>query len=370
MKIKKALLPALLLVTACNGTKISGVIEGAPESEIIVSRFDISKLQPVDTLTTDGQGRFSLNVDVEKGQPEFFYINRGPVRVAAVVAHKGDKLTVTADTLGNFDVKGSADAELYSQVERDYKAFSDKMAALAAEYEESEDPEVSKAMTKTYVDYYRTRIRFVVENSHSIVSVPVLYQKAGNLPVFGQQSDAIHFRCLSDSLSTVYPDSKMVKALKTEADSRMATLNFVTKLSTAEEIGMFDIELPDLQAEKKKLSEVDANLVMLHFWTNKVPEQRQFNLEVLKPIYMMYASRGLEIYQVALDEDKNSWAATVKNQNLPWISVCDIRGNDSKYVRFYNLDSLPAIFFLKDGEIKEAEVETVQDLINVIESLL
>lgn len=362
---------SILLVSACNdGAKISGTIEGAPDSEIVVNRLEINKLQAVDTIRTDANGKFAVKVDVEKGNPEFYYINRGSSRLAAVVVNAGDKLTVTADTLGSFDVKGSADAELYCQVEKDYKAFTDKMAQLADKYAENHAPEISQAMGKTFVDYYRSRLRFVVENVHSIVAVPVLYQKAGNLQVFGQQVDAIHFRNLADTLETVYPESRYVKALRSEAQKRIGTLDLVTRINTADQIGMFDIELPDLKAEKKKLSDMDAKVVLLHFWTNRIPEQRQFNLEVLKPIYMTYASKGLDIYQVAFDENKNEWANTVKGQNLPWTSVCDINGEYSKYLSLYNVKSLPAVFFLKDGELQQVEVETVQDLVNAIESLL
>lgn len=361
---------SILLVSACNGAKISGTIDGAADSEIVVSRLDISKLHPVDTVRTDAQGRFSVKLDVQKGNPEFYYINRNGARLAAVVVSHGDKLTVSADTLGNFDVTGSADAELYCQVEKDYKDFNDKMAALAEEYQTSHDPEVSKAMGKAFVDYYRTRIRFVVENVHSIVSVPVLYQKAGALQVFGQQVDAIHFRNLADSLETVYPSSRYVKALRSEAEKRMSTLDLVTKLNTAGQISMFDIELPDLKSEKKKLSDMDAKLVLLHFWTNRVPEQRQFNIEVLKPLYLQYASQGLDIYQVALDPDKGEWANTVRGQGLPWTCVCDINGEYSKYVGLYNIRNLPAVYFIKDGALQEANVETIQDLINEIERLL
>lgn len=363
---------AVCVSASCNKTGISGEISGAGNKEVVVNILNINKLQPVDTIKTSEDGTFACKLDVQKGNPEFYYLTMGGRKVAAALVEKGKVVNVKADTLGNFELNGSPEAELYSKVEADYREFNSKMQALAAQMDEegADFQSISSELTRLYVSYYRDRVGFVMKNSHSLAVVPVLYQKAGDLPVFSQATDAIHFRSLSDSLETVYPDSRYVKALRSEAEKRMNELNLVSRLNAAEPVGFPDIELPDIRAEKKKLSEVDSKLVMLHFWSNSVPEQRQFNLEVLKPVYQRYCSSGLEIYQVALDPDKSAWASTVKAQNLPWINVCDINGPSSKYTGLYMLDSVPKTFFIKDGELVDAKIETVQQLVSTIESLL
>ena len=55
---------------------------------------------------------------------------------------------------------------------------------------------------------------------------------------------------------------------------------------------------------------------------------------------------------MSLDEDKTAWAAAVKDQQLPWISVCDGKGAASPAVVAYNLITVPTLFvFNAKGDI-------------------
>ena len=55
---------------------------------------------------------------------------------------------------------------------------------------------------------------------------------------------------------------------------------------------------------------------------------------------------------MSLDEDKTAWAASVKEQELPWISVCDGKGAMSPSVITYNVASVPTMYiFNAKGEI-------------------
>ena len=161
-----------------------------------------------------------------------------------------------------------------------------------------------------------------------------------------------------------------MKALRKEAERRFGVLELQSKLANAEEIGYPDIELPDINAKKVKLSEVDAKVIMVYFWSATDANQKMFNLDVLKSLYEDYHSRGFEIYQVALDPDKAGWARTVKNQNLPWINVCDGLGADSQYVVTYNIPALPATYIIADGELVDGQVVDEKSLRKLLDKLL
>ena len=76
-----------------------------------------------------------------------------------------------------------------------------------------------------------------------------------------------------------------------------------------------------------------------------------FNVDVLKPLYEDYHSKGFDIYQVSLDVDKSLWATTLKGQKLPWVNVCDSKGASSPYALIYNIQGLPSAFVIADGEL-------------------
>ncbi len=386
MRIKIKLIPTIIIVAACfalgyaagmllapKGAKISGTVADAADSEVILKLLNVNRYEILDTVATDAAGKFSYKLDVEKGQPEFVYVFHNDTKIASLLLDRGDKVEVKADTLGHYTVTGSEESNKLAVVEKNYAEALVKMDAIAAKIETSDevDASLSRELSKIYVDYYRDCVKYIIQNSKSLTAVPVLYQNFGaELPVFAQTTDAIHFVNTADSLETVYPDSKYVKALRKEAERRFGYLEMETKLMDAEEIGFFDVELPDIKANMVKLSEVDAKVIMLYFWTPSDASQSMFNLEVLKSLYEDYHERGFEIYQAAIDPDKALWAQVVKKQNLPWINVCDGLGANSPYVSIYNLAALPATYIIADGGLVDGQIVDEKSLRKLLDQLL
>ena len=370
-----AIAVAAAVAAACsNGAKVSGNLADSPASDVVVKLLNINRYEVLDTVKTDASGNFVCKLDVEKGQPEFVYLFHNDVKVASLLLEAGDKVNVKADTLGNFTVTGSEESEKLAQVEKDFAAALARLNELSAQLENAKPAEISeiqRQLGQTYVDYYRNCVRYVLTNSRSLTSVPVFFQNFGSeLPVFGQKTDALHFRNVADTLEMVYPDSKYVKALRKEADSRMAYLELDARLSMAEEIGYPEINLPDVNGNKVKLSDVDSKVVMIYFWTPSNASQSMFNLDFLKAIYDDYHKFGFEIYQVAIDPDKALWASVVKEQKLDWINVCDSRAAQSPYVIHYNLAALPAAYIISDGALVDGQVVDEKSLRKLLNDLL
>ena len=369
------LMAAAAAMAACTTVaKIDGTVETAPSSEVIVKLLDVNRYQVLDTVATDASGRFSYKVEVEKGQPEFIYLFYKDTKIASLLLEAGDKVDVKADTLGNFAVEGSEESLKLAAVEKDHADAYGRLAAIASKLEKAADAEevaaLNRQISKEYVEYYRNCVKYVLANSKSLTAVPVLYQNFGaDLPVFAQNTDAIHFMNVSDSLAAVYPESKYVKALKKEAERRYGYLELEARLQDAQEVGFPDIVLPDINAQKIKLSEVDSKVIMVYFWTVNDAAQKMFNLDFLKSIYDDYHKKGFEIYQIALDPDKTQWAQVVKQQNLPWINVCDALGADSPYVTLYNLAALPAAFIIADGDLVDGQVVDEKSLRKLLDKL-
>lgn len=366
---------AAAIAAACTpAARIDGVIGSAPSSEVVVKLLEVNRYEVLDTVKTDASGHFSYKVNVEEGQPEFIYLFHNDRRIASLLLETGDKVSISADTLGNYTVEGSEESARLAQVEKEYSAAQARLQTIALKLETAEGSQAEtlrQQLGKEYIDYYRQCVKYVLENSRSLTAVPVLYQSFGaNLPVFGQSTDAIHFVNVADSLALSYPDSKYVKALKKEAERRYGYLELEAKLINAETVGYPDIVLPDVNAQKIRLSEVDSKVIMLYFWSASDASQKMFNLDVLKSLYEDYHSRGFEIYQVALDPDKAGWARTVKNQNLPWINVCDGLGADSQYVVTYNIPALPATYIIADGELVDGQVVDEKSLRKLLDKLL
>ena len=366
---------AALLAAACTPTaKVEMTLDSAPSSEVVVKLLNINQYEVLDTLKTDASGKFSYKVNVEEGQPEFVYVYYKDKRVASLLLEAGDKVNVSADTLGNYTVQGSEESSRLALVEQEYSAAQKRLQALAVQMETASDEQMAslrQALAKEYVAYYRQCVKYILENSRSLTAVPVLYQNFGpELPVFSQNTDADHFVNVADSLALAYPQSKYVRALRKEAERRYGYMELEAKLRTVSPVGFPDIVLPDINAQQVRLSEVDSKVIMLFFWDPSNANQKMFNLDILESLHNDYHKKGFEIYQVALTTDKAAWAQIVKKQNLPWINVCDRLGAASQYVTTYNIPVLPATYIIADGELVDGEIVDEKSVRRLLDKLL
>lgn len=344
MKSFRLLLLAALAVVACgkNKAQLSGVVADAPESSIVLKMLDINTLQVVDTIKTNAAGEFSCKVALE--EPAFMYLYYGDRQIASLLLQQGDKVSVTTDTLGAYSTTGSEECLKLQKVENAYNAFLRDLGTILAT---QQNPDL--ALSHRYVEYYRDRVNYVMNNSHSLTAVPIFFQQVNEtLPVFSSNTDGYIMKSVADSLETVYPDSRWIKSLRKEADRRLNLIQLDARIQQAKEIGYFDIDLPGMEGKNVKLSDVETKVTMVYFWSSTA-EQKMFNLSALVPLYEDFHGKGLEIYSVCLDTDKTTWATAVRNQKLPWVNVCDTRGAYSPYVDSYGVTTLPMVWIIKDG---------------------
>lgn len=362
------LILAVSVLASCGrSARIEAVIAGADSAEIVIRQQNVSRYNVLDTVKTGADGKFTYKVTLEKGDPDFIYLYYKNVKLASLLLEAGDKVKVSADTLGNFSVEGSEECAKLLAVEKDYAAFTHKIDSLAS----LEDQDVRKEIASEYTSYYRKSIRYVMENSKSLTVVPVFYQTfANSFYVFSQDTDAIIFRNICDSLQTIYPDSKYVKSLRQEAQRRSSSMELNMRLKEAESIPYPELELPDVTGKKIKLTDVKSKVILIHFWTSSDAEQKMYNLDVLKDVYAQYHSKGLEIYQVAIDVDKPSWSRVVAAQGLDWINVCDGLGTASPAIKAYNVSNLPVSYLIADGKLVDVQVTDEASFRKTLDRLL
>jgi len=360
-KLVALALAALSLSACCDKVGIRGTLADAPGRKISVKQLDINTFRELDTIKTGADGSFRYDVKVAKGQPEFIYLFYGDTRIAALLLEKGERVTVEADTLGHYTVSGSKGSEELAKVDRAYADFIAKLQAHASE---------PTAQTRDYIQHYRENIKYVVEHPFSLTSVPVLFERLGDASIFSMTTDAILFRSIADSLQTVYPESRYVKALSKEAERRLKILEIENQIKDAPEASFPDIVLPDMKGERVALSKVDAKVVLVHFWDAGDAAQKMHNLDALMPLYKDFHNRGFEIYSICVTPDKPEWASTVLAQKLPWINVNDGLGGASPAVITYNVTTVPNSFLIVDGELNTKPISGLEGLRRELANLL
>lgn len=162
-----AAIAATLLAGCTRGAKIT--VTGNSGSDIVVKALDVNKYTVLDTLELGKPGNAVCKVALEKGQPEFVYLYDGQKKVASLLLERGDKVDVVLDTLGGYSVSGSDDCARLQKIDADFKAASEQMSDLSYDLDRAvTDAEISHAkrdLGQAYVDYYRSAVKYVLENS-------------------------------------------------------------------------------------------------------------------------------------------------------------------------------------------------------------
>lgn len=351
---------------ANNNTAVINVeIEGADSKDIIVSQLEVNYIKILDTVKTSKNGSFKYEVTMLDESPNFYYLSYNRKRLATVLAKPGDNITVKTDTLGNnVTFKGSQESELLNSITLEFNAAISEFDRLSLELNEAAQTnqeklveELKAKVSKLYVKHKQSVIKSIVKNPYSFTNVSILYQFFNNqLPVFGQSGDIIFIKKVHDSLAINYPNSVYVKSLEQQLLDYDAQVKINEHISQAAETSFPDLTLPDINSKKVSLSSLEGKPFILMFWTATEVEQKMFNNE-LKDLYKKYNKQGLQIYQVSVDIDKTLWATAVKEQELPWISVCDGAGANSIAVSTYNISKIPALFvFAKNGDIVARDI--------------
>lgn len=354
---------AALMAVSCSKSStavIDAQIDGADSRNIFVTKLSVNQLKFVDSVKTDDKGAFVTKVELGDENPNFYYLSYNGRRLASLVLKPGDKVKVKGDTLGrNVVVEGSKESALMQKYDVELAsaivAFESTSSELGKAMEAKDNKAVAQLnaeLSRQYVKYKQGMIRNIMENPYSFANVQALYQSLmPGLPVFGGENDHFLFQRVHDSLARLYPGSVYVKSLQEQIKAAQDLKLLAGRIQTADETSFPNISLPDINARKRDLTDLEGKPFILMFWTVSDPAQKMFNNDLLE-VYNKYRAQGLEIYQVSVDTDKTAWATAVKEQNLPWISVCDGKGAASTAVALYNVATIPAVYvFDRNGDI-------------------
>lgn len=234
-------------------------------------------------------------------------------------------------------------------------SFESTSSELGKAMEARDDAAVQKLnveLSRLYVKYKQDIIKSIMQNPYAFANIQALYQSLmPGLPIFGGENDHFIFQRVHDSLQTLYPNSVYVKSLQEQIKAAEDLKLLASRIESADETSFPNITLPDINAKDVELSSLEGRPFILMFWTVADPNQKMFNNDLME-VYNKYKSAGLEIFQVSIDTDKTAWATAVKEQGLPWISVCDGKGAASIAVASYNVTAIPTMFvFNRKGEI-------------------
>lgn len=337
------------LLCGCHSSKLklSGRFVGSEASHVYLEHFAPGGEVLVDSVALDASGNYAFLLRKVVADPELYTLRCGNEQVPLLLCG-GDRVEVSAlgSVVRNYTVSGSDESALLRDFYQSYTTGLRQLDDLAAQYARSTGEEKNQAIaayTEEFRRIKREQLRFVIEHKNSLAAVYALYQRLPGDPyLFNAESDLVYYRTVAEALAESYPASNYRKGLEREIE-RMASQQKL--LANVRESTYPDLELCDMYGKKIRLSSLAGKVILLDFWSAELGNANVLNAE-LKQLYAAYATRGFEVYQVAVDRSKPLWIHSVQEQALPWISVSDLLGEASLACRLYQVSKLPTNFLI------------------------
>ena len=350
----------LLVLASCgprNNVKITGEIKEGSNQKVVLEQLNVADAIVVDSARTDKNGRFTFKMAIE--QPTFYNIKVGPNEAVTVIAVPDEKLEISGKLNGlsnNYWVDGSENSlwvkllnfqlrntqTALDSLRKTYRALPDEPAFTAQrkELSQSWDSVINKQVSFTK--------DFILKHAISPASYYALYQRYNNNEfILDPELDLHTYKIVASSLKAMYPESQYTKAILKHLDQINKNLRNerLRQLIANSESSLPEIRLPNVKGDTIALSSLKGKYVILDFTVLGAQGGKEYTQE-MKNVYNKFRNKGVQIYQVCLDENRLFWQNQVQQNQIDWICVWDDEALQSHAAKSWNIQTIPANYII------------------------
>ncbi len=335
-KLLLSIVAASMTLAACNaqsGYKVTGTVEGMPDGKAIIATVNGSSL---DTLAKadvkNGSFEFTGNVS----EPTGAYIMVIGQRGAIPFMLENANITVNAGQAG-LTVTGSEGQKIYDQFMAINTTTQQEAMKLQQEYQAANGDQakmqaVQEAYAKLMTDAQAKETELIKANPDSYVSTFVIVSGMGQME-YEQLKERYNLLGEKAKAST---QGKAIAAqiakLESTAIGQIAP-NFTITTPEGESISLYDIK---------------GKVKLIDFWASWCGPCRGENPHVVE-IYKEYHPKGLEIFGVSLDNNKEAWVKAIADDGLVWKHGSDLKGWQSAPAQLYSVSGIPHTVLLDEN---------------------
>ncbi|MDY3847671.1 MAG: thioredoxin-like domain-containing protein [Prevotella sp.] len=374
------LVMAAVAFTACGEKKfhVTGNVENAKDSLLYFENVGLDGPVLIDSVRLDADGSFDFS-DKQPEAPEFYRL-RIAGQIINISIDSTETVNVKAkmpDMASNYEVSGSEECSKIRTLA--LKQIDLQNRAIAIQNNTSLSSEVVADSITKIINDYKTEVKrdYIFKEPKAASSYFALFQAIGRYLIFDPKTngeDIKAFAAVATSWDSFYPGALRgenlhniaIEGMKNErivAAEKEASID-ASKVSTS---GIIDIKLQDNKGQMRQLTQLKGKVVLLDFHVFGMQDSPK-RILMLRELYNKYHAQGLEVFQVALDADEHFWKT--QTAQLPWISVRDADGADSRYLTLYNVQTVPDFFLIDKSNTLVNRASQIKDVDAAIAALL
>ncbi len=314
----KIILLASLIFTfaACKTdvNHISGTLRNAGVTEGTFDEITSSNTTEIQKIKINADGTYSINL-VQPLKAGIYRIKVSDKQLNLILNGKEKDIKVNTDLATfkttQYSVEGADDTKTYLNIMNDMQQGNKKPEEIVNFVQTTPNPLVAMVTALN------------VQEFASPEYLPVMTQ-------------------ISDRLNQTYPGSSYAK------DFASTLLQLRKYLATMTTVGSVAPEIAMTSTDSKvlKLSDLKGKIVLIDFWASWCGPCRRSN-PALVQTYNKYKSKGLEIFSVSLDKNKEAWLSAIQKDGLLWTHhVSDLNGWDNAAAVQYKVQGIPKQYLL------------------------
>lgn len=346
-----------LLLASCNKTNvsISGNIKEAGKQKIYLEQLNVDNIVVVDSTESNKNGEFRFKTFVE--QPTFFNVKVGPKEAITFIAEADEDIELSGTLKGlsqNYWVDGSENSLWIKLLNFQLNNTVTQLDSLRAIYTnltaecEAERHDILQAWDSIINKQITFSKDFILKHAVSPASYYALYQKFDKDNFILTPAEDLHsFKVVASSLKAMYPESQYTKAILKHLEQIAKGLQNerIRQLIANSENTLPEISLPNTKQDTIALSSLKGKYIVLDFNLLATKESKAY-IDEMKSVYQKFKNRGLQIYQVCLDENQALWERLVQQHGINWVCVRDPQGLKSRAAQTWNIQNIPANYII------------------------
>jgi peroxiredoxin len=369
-----------LLLSSCKNSSdftVNGVVTGAMDQILYLDYSGLAGTITLDSVKLKQDGKFTFR----SKRPEYpdFYRLRLKNQPIHFSIDSTETVTITADAntfATSYVVEGSENSKAIKEITLAQQDANHEIHKLRESFGMKFIPDTTyqNSVMKAVKSYKEIAKKYIFGAPMSSAAYFALFQQIDGLWFFDlyDKNDSKAFAAVATSYITYYPENERSKQLKNLALQSLKVVrgerNPAYDIHEVKEVDFIDIELPDINGNMIKLSEVaKSKTVLVNFTAYQEKWSPQFNM-ILNGLYEKYQNSGFQIYQISLDNDENFWKNTV--YHIPWVCVRDPQSIYSSIAALYNVRQLPTLFLLNKKGVMFKRIDSMESFESDIKSIL